>query len=126
MKNKLENLINKFEELDLLAKESSDLILKAQESKDKKITIKRDGKNIDITEKDLWDEIYYQADTDASIILENIYPDAFKKSKEFNSKGDELVKFLAVDFDLPTKKENLVSFGKLIKFIRLMINEYGK
>lgn len=126
MKNKLENLINKFEELDILAKESSDLILKAQESKNKKITIKRDGKDIDITEKDLWDEIYYQANTDASIILEKKYPDAFKKSKEFNSKGDELVKFLAVEFDLPTKKDNLVSFGKLIKFIRLMINEYGK
>lgn len=115
---KIQEIIKKFDQLDELNQKASDAINKAKEDSIKKIVkVTRAGKEVEVTEKDLWDEVYHQAQTDARDVLKEKYPEAFNTSEEAQKLAEEIQTNLANEFDLPTNRENLVGFGKLIKFI---------
>ena len=124
---KIQEIIKKFDQLDELNQKASDEINKAKEDSIKKIVkVTRAGKEVEVTEKDLWDEVYHQAQTDARDVLREKYPEAFNTSEEAQKLAEEIQTNLANEFDLPTNRENLVGFGKLIKFVVGLYNKgYG-
>ena len=123
MKKKIKEVIKKFDQLDELNQKASDAINQAKVDAVKKVVkVTRAGKEVEVTEKDLWDEVYHQAQTDARDVLREKYPEAFNTSEEAQKLAEEIQKQLANEFDLPTNRENLVGFGKLIKFI-VRLNE---
>lgn len=123
MKKKIKEVIKKFDQLDELNKKASDAINEAKVDAVKKVVkVTRAGKEVEVTEKDLWDEVYNNARTDAREVLREKYPEAFDRSEEAQKLAEEIQKQLANEFDLPTNRENLVGFGKLVKFI-VRLNE---
>ncbi len=125
MKKQIKQVLEKFTQLEELNQKASDAILKAKEGSIKNIVkVTRAGKEVEVTEKDLWDEVYHQAQTDAREILKEKYPEAFNLSEEAQTLAEDIQKQLATEFDLPTNRDNLVGFGKLMKFIvKLVDNE---
>ena len=125
MKKQIKQVLEKFTQLEELNQKASDAILKAKEGSIKNIVkVTRAGKEVEVTEKDLWDEVYHQAQTDAREILKEKHPEAFNLSEEAQTLAEDIQKQLATEFDLPTNRDNLVGFGKLMKFIvKLVDNE---
>lgn len=123
MKKQIKEIIKKFDQLDELNIKASNAINEAKKDAVKRIVkVTRNGKEVEVTEKDLWDEVYNNANTDAKEVLNEKYPEVFKLSNEAQELAKEIQTELAKDFDLPTNRENLVGFGKLIKFI-VRLNE---
>lgn len=120
----IKQLLQQFEELDKINIEASEEINKAKEGSVKKIAkVTRAGKEVEITEKDLWEEIWNGANTDARDILKEKYPKVFELSEKAEQQAQEIQKELATKYDLPTNRQNLVSFGKLVKFIVNLIDK---
>lgn len=112
---KIEKLLQLSDELEFLIKETSDLIIKAKENKDQDIEIIREEKQIKIKEKDLWDEVYYQAKTNAVEILKGLYPEVFEKEKEQIAKRNELVEYCVKEMKI--KNPFQMNIGDLTRLI---------
>jgi hypothetical protein len=111
----IEKLENLYAELDTITKDASDSILLAREgSEEKKLNITRDEKEIEVTEKDLWDEVYNRATTNAREILLEKYPQAFEKAELAETKRKELNDFILAELDINPDKMRISALLKLI------------
>lgn len=81
----------------------------------KRIKIERDGKKITVTEKILWDEVYFGGmESQAAKILKEKYPKVFEYTKKQTEKANELQMFIQAEFGIDYKK---MRFSDIIKVV---------
>lgn len=83
------------DELQVLLNQESDLYKAATNNRENKITIKRDGKDVEVTEGELWEEIRYVAQMggvakQATDLMKKKYPEAFEAAEARDAKNDEI------------------------------------
>lgn len=99
----IEELYSRYDELDKVQEEASELLKQAKENKEAKVNITRDGKEVEVTEKDLWDEVRFMGMAcEAYKILNKKYPKVFEASEKQNELARELqawtVENLGIDY----------------------------
>lgn len=88
----------------------------------------REGKEVEIAEKNLWDEVWYLGPKcQAGEILEKKYPEVFKAYRKQNSAADELKKFCVVNLGVNFEKLTLSDYLRLSEeLFKLLIDEREK
>lgn len=125
---KLAKLYQLYDELDAAKEASSDAIKEAQEGKaDKKATITRkNGETVEVTEKELWDEIFYLKDrSEGWEYLKSKYPKAFETSDAVTDKLDEIRKFTHGEFGLDPNQIKLSDIFRIVEAV-LEYKMHGK
>jgi hypothetical protein len=120
MKNKMninQETINKIDELyaelDVLNIKKTELINTAKiDSENKCHMIERDGKLISISERDLWDELYWTGKGGEK--LKEAYPQVFEVELEAIKKSDEIRDYALKYFGFNPEKMTLSSLLKII------------
>lgn len=108
--SKIKKYLRKADDLESIQKELSEMVLDAKKNKNEKVSFmaedkKGDLKKIDVTENDLWGEIYHvgtDKETRAKEYLQNKYPKVFEVAEKEREATKELkdyaIKELGVDF----------------------------
>jgi len=111
------------------AKETASELLRTAQDRFKQRTHKlmREGKEIELTEKVLWDEVFYMGPTcQAGQILQTVHPEIFEGYKKQDEAANELKKFtiveLGVDYTALTLSDYLAVTESLFE---LMLAERG-
>lgn len=117
-----------YERIDTLEQEASDALKAAKANQDNLITIARDGKPVELREKDLWDEVRYQgAASDAGKILTEKYPDAFEKAAAHERAIGELSVFSQTELGInPVAMRMRDVFMIAEAVVAYKLKEYGK
>ena len=115
---KLHELTNTVRETEEIASET---LRTAQDRfKDVKHPVEREGKTIELTEKILWDEVFYLGvGCQAAKILKGIHPEVFEAFAKQDEAASELKKFciveLGVDYTKLTLSDYLVMTEQLVE-----------
>lgn len=107
---------------------ASELIRIAQDRhNDRTHKLEREGKKIELTEKVLWDEVYYHplgAGSQAGKILTKEHPEVFEAYKKGDMASVELKKYCALELDVDYTKLSLSDYLKLTEgMFTLLIEE---
>lgn len=106
--------------------EASELLRTAQDRFGHvKHKLTRQGKEVEIKEKTLWDEVFYLGvQSDAGKVLERAHPEVFEAYKRQNETADELKKFCIVEFGLDYTQMTLSGYMKMTEsLLTLMLDE---
>lgn len=115
MKIQIETLKKLNNELDTINFHLAENLKNAKEiAKTKTITVTRNGEEVEVTEKDLFDELYWNANTDAREILKEKYPAVFDLEKQSFDKAKEIKDFSLKEFGFTPEKMNLTNLIDLI------------
>lgn len=118
---KIERLYKIQEEYDTLEIAASDAIKEARLNEGNEVTITRGGKDIQIAEKLLWDEVWnLGGNCEAGQFLRSKYPEAFAKSDDCNQKAQELKDFSLAELGIDSQKIKLSTVLKLIEAVVAM------
>lgn len=107
---------------------SSELLRTAQDRfKHRKHKLMREGKEIELTEKVLWDETFYLGTgCEAAKILTTIHPEVFEAYKAQDHAASELKKFSIVELGLDYSQLTLSDYLKATESLfELMLKERG-
>lgn len=116
------------DEVDNRKEISQEAIKTAQDRyKDREVTIERGGKDVTITEKVLWDELFHLGfESQAGLKLKELHPEVFSNLTAQNAAADELRTFcineLGVDYTQMSLSDYLHITEKLFE---VMIDEWG-
>lgn len=123
-KEKLEKLNNLYSEKEKISHILSELVKTAQDRNgDNEVELEREGKKIKITEKIMWQEVYYGgAKSQSGKILKEKYPEAFEAFEKQTKIDGEISKFVLEEFGFMF---NQLDLPTLLKLIEAMI-EYKK
>jgi len=117
----IKDLLEKYNEIHRLDKEISEKIIELrQDSKERLLTINRDGKDVEVREFDLWEEVRNLAKTDAIEKLTELYPSEMSSIMHHQGLIDETNKFMASEYGI---YPNEMRLSKLIMFIKDLIKE---
>ncbi len=85
----------------------------------------RDGKEIEVTEKILWDEVFYLGEnSEAGNILKKEHPQVFDLYKKQNEKADELRKFCITELGVDYTRMTIAEHIKIIEgMFKMLLNE---
>jgi len=88
----------------------------------------RNGKEVELTERVLWDEVFYLgAECEAGKLLQGIYPEVFKSFKIQNKLADDLNSFTYKEFGVSANKMRVADFIRLAEeMFTLLIDEKVK
>lgn len=116
--------INKIKKYDAKLEEqkqyASDLLKSVKQFKDNKITITREGKEVEVTEGDLWEEVYrLGAESDAGKKLKEKYPKVFEAFEEQEKMKKELDKVFYKEAGFSFSQ---ITPARLIKFVEAIID----
>jgi hypothetical protein len=127
-----ENLTKLYELNDKVKKAeevSSELLRTAQDRfKQVKHKLMREGKEIEVTEKILWDEVFYLgAISQAGEILGKEHPEVFEAYKAQDATVQELKAFTITELGVDFQKLSLGDYLMLTeRLIKLLMDEAGK
>jgi hypothetical protein len=108
------------DEFKALNQRASESIKAAQLHQGSQITIARDGKPVVVTEKDLWDEVYYLGPaSDAGRMLAEKYPEPFEFSAQAEAKKTELKKWALEKWGIDPLA---ISLSDIIKVIEAVVD----
>lgn len=95
--------------------------------KDRKHKFERDGKNIEVTEKVLWDEVFYLGPgSQAGRILVKEHPQVFEAYAQQETAAEALKKFCIVELGVDYTALSLSDYLKLTEtLVELMLAERG-
>jgi len=117
----IKDLLKKYEEIHKLDKDITEKILSLRESsKERMVTINRDGKDVEVREYDLWEEVRNLAKTDAIEKLKELYPKEMSLIIHHQELIDESNKFMAEEYGIFPHEMRL---SKLVIFMRDLIKE---
>lgn len=117
--------ISKLKALEKQAKQikenASDLLAKAKENSETKIhKVEREKETIEVSEKDLWEEVYRLGiKCQAGEILQKEYPEVFKAYENQEAKAKEIDDFFLNEFGFQFAK---ITPTNLIKFVEAIID----
>lgn len=116
----IQELTKIYADLEALNRESSDLYLNAKDTgKDNKVTIKRDGKEVEVTEGALWEEIrYIGKKSEGYEILKAKYPKVFEVSEKQNKKAQELSIYCHANLNIDPIKLRLIDIINIARAVR--------
>ncbi len=119
-KDKIEKLYKLNDELiSLEERANKESVIAKTDAERKRIKIERDGKKIVVSEKTLWDEVYFSGFNCAGgKILRKKYPKVFEYSEEQQKKANELQGFIFSEFGIDYKK---MRFSDIIKVVDAML-----
>jgi len=82
-------------------------------------TFERDGKEITVKRKVLWDEVFYLGakDNQAAIILQQHHPEVFEAYKVQEAAAGDLQKFVSMEMDMDMKKMRISDYVTLTEGI---------
>lgn len=118
---KIEQLRKLYLEIDVLTDAVSEAIKKAKLTQGNKMLIKRkDGKEVEITEKTAWEEIrLLGAETECYAVMKSKYPKVFELADAQRRKGKELNDFTMTAFGLLSDQ---VRLGDIFKVVEAMVD----
>ncbi len=89
--------------------------------------LEREGKTIELTEKVLWDEVFYLgADSQAGKLLAGVHPEVFEGYKKQDNAAAELKKFSVVELGIDYSQLTLSDYLKATESLfNLMMGERG-
>lgn len=105
---------------------SSEVLRTAQDRyKHREVTLERDGKEITVTEKVLWDEVFHLGTTcQAAQILKEKHPEVFQNFADQDKAAGELKKFCIQAFDIDYTKMSLSHYMKMTEgMFQVMFDE---
>ena len=117
--------ISKLKALEKQAKQikenASDLLAKAKENSETKLhKVEREKETIEVSEKDLWEEVYRLGiKCQAGEILQKEYPEVFKAYENQEAKAKEIDDFFLNEFGFQFAK---ITPTNLIKFVEAIID----
>ncbi len=100
---------------------ASDLLAKAKENSETKLhKVEREKETIEVSEKDLWEEVYRLGiKCQAGEILQKEYPEVFKAYENQEAKAKEIDDFFLNEFGFQFAK---ITPTNLIKFVEAIID----
>lgn len=114
----INDLFEKIEEVHSLDKEVTDIYSKLKEgSRDRKITISREDKEIEVTEHDLWEEVRHRAKTNALDVLKEKYPTEMDLLMKHQNLIDEVNVYLIQNYGVNPTEMRMTKLLVLIKDI---------
>lgn len=120
----LDELFKLYEELDKYRELHSEQLKTVQDQfKDRKVSLERDGKTIEVTEKTLWDEIRFLGiESQAGQALKERYPDVFASFERFQKLAKEaeifVLKYMGFDYTQMTLSNYVKLTLALIEYAR--------
>lgn len=121
--NELKNITSKIEE----AKELSSELLRTAQDRFNHVTHKmmRDGKEVEIKEKTLWDEVFYLGvASQAGQILERAHPEVFASYKEQERLAQELKKYGITEIGFDPTQMSLANYLDMSEALfKIMLEE---
>jgi hypothetical protein len=124
--------INKYFELTKAVTDAEDFaseLLRTAQDRNKHRThkIEREGKEITVTEKVLWDEVFYLGvGSQAGKFMMTLYPDLFEAYRKQDQAAAELKKFGVLELGLDHSKMKVSDFIKLTEgLLDLLLVERG-
>lgn len=125
-KEKLEKMLALFDDIESLSEKSSNALANAKINQNKnRIKIKRDGKEVFVTEADLWEEIRYLGqNSEAGKILKERYPDVFNFAEEHDKKTIEIREYVLGVLGIDYRTMKLSDYIRLtLSLIDYKLNE---
>jgi hypothetical protein len=126
---------DKLNELNILTKkvndakeQASELLRIAQDRfNDKTHKVEREGKTVELTEKTLWDEVFYLGTaSQAAKILQKEHPEVFEKYREQDVAALELMKFAKAELGINYKEITLADYLQMTEqLFSLLISEHN-
>lgn len=111
------------------AKETASELLRTAQDRFKQRTHKlvREGKEIELTEKVLWDEVFYMGpECEAGKLLQTVHPEIFEGYKKQDEAANELKKFTIVELGVDYTALSLSDYLMLTESLfNLMLDERG-
>lgn len=118
-KEKIEELVKLEEELDKVKKEASSKLKSAKSNKKQTHELERDGEKVEISESDLWDEVFRLGiKCQAGEILQEKYPEVFEAYEKQKEKSKEVDSFFVDKFGFPFAE---ITPSRLIKLVEAII-----
>jgi len=127
-RNKLKELYALTDKVNEAKEFASELVKTAQDRfNNKKHKLLRDGKEIEITEKILWDEVYYIGPaSQAGQILTKEHPEVFEAFKKQEEIADELKKYCITELGVDYTAMTLSGYIKLTEqMLTMLLDEKG-
>lgn len=94
---------------------------------DKKHKVMREGKEIEVTEKILWDEVFYIGPaSDAGKILQKEHPEVFEAYRKQDQAANELKKFTITELGIDYTQMTLSDYLKLTEGVYDYLMESGR
>jgi len=89
--------------------------------------LERDGKEIEVTEKVLWDEVYYLGfQCQAGKILDKLHPEVLEAYRKQDVMADELKKFTIIEFGIDFTQLTISDYLKMTEgLFNIMLEEKG-
>jgi hypothetical protein len=111
------------------AKDYASELLRTAQDRSKHVThkLEREGKEIELTEKVLWDEVFYLGPaSQAGDILRKAHPEVFDAYKKQDTAAQELKKFAIVELGMNMEALTLSDYIKATEgLVELMLAERG-
>jgi hypothetical protein len=123
--NELKNITNKIEE----AKERSSELLRTAQDRYNHVTHKltREGKEVEIKEKTLWDEVFYLGTaSQAGQILEKAHPEVFEAYKEQDRLAQDLKKYGITEMGFDPTQMTLANYLDMTESLFKILIEESK
>jgi len=114
--------IKKLDEKVEESKKKANKLLREAKKQNKKVKIKRDGKEVEVDEKDLWREGLSLQEGEAWDHLNKEYPEVFEAFKKHNDLAEELIASFVKEFGFALTE---MSQGKFIKAVEHIIDEHN-
>ncbi len=125
-REKLQKLNELTGAVDSLKELSSELLRTAQDRFNHRLQkIEREGKEIEVKEKVLWDEVWHLGDNcPAGRVLAGLHPEVFEKFVELDKASEELKKFCIVELGVDYTQMTLKNYLDLTKdMFELLLSE---
>lgn len=123
--NKLHDFTQKIEEAKELASEN----LRTAQDRFNHVTHKltREGKEIELTEKVLWDEVFYIGPaSQAGQILEKVHPEVFEAYRKQDQLAEDLKKYCITELGIDYTQMKLSDYLKMTEgMFELLLQEHG-
>lgn len=101
-------------ELQTFLEQESDAYKMATENRAEKLTIQREGKDVEVTEGDLWDEVRVVGlAAQSAEVLKAKYPLVFEFAEKRELKNKEMHDFIAKEFNFSFRAMGIADYMKL-------------
>jgi len=101
-------------ELQTFLEQESDAYKLATENRAEKLTIQREGKDVEVTEGDLWEEVRVLGlSAQSAEVLKAKYPLVFEFAQKREEKNKEMHEFIAKEFGFSFRSMGIADYMKL-------------
>jgi hypothetical protein len=116
----METLLNLYSEFTSIDREASESYLNAKSNKENVVLTNRDGKEVELKEQAMWDEVKYLGkDAPSYKFLSEKYPEVFNKSNLRQAKLKEITTLCHAELDIDPVN---LSFGDVIRVINDVVD----